>query len=216
MEFVVLSDTHRRHRKLRNLPKADVIIHAGDISSKGTAEEVGDFLNWFSRLDYEHKIFIAGNHDFLLEQATAAELLELIPPGVTYLNDSGVTIGDINIWGSPITPWFHDWAFNRNRGKEIAQHWELIPANTDILVVHGPVQGILDFTHTQIHAGCEELLKKVKQVRPPFFISGHIHEARGEQEEDGTRYINASVLNERYQLTSAPITFRYQKEAINE
>lgn len=211
MHFVTISDTHRRHRKLRHLPKADAIIHAGDISSKGTPEEVKDFLDWFGGLDYQHKIFIAGNHDFLLEQATEAMLAELIPQGVTYLNDSGVTVGNIHIWGSPITPWFHDWAFNRNRGAEIARHWERIPEDTDILVVHGPAQGILDYTHTHISAGCEELRKKVRQIRPAYFISGHIHEAHGELEEEGTHYINASVLNERYQLSYPPVTFTLEK-----
>ena len=34
MKFVAISDTHGKHQKLV-LPKGDVIIHAGDVSSKG-------------------------------------------------------------------------------------------------------------------------------------------------------------------------------------
>jgi predicted phosphodiesterase len=60
MKFVAISDTHGKHQKLV-LPKGDVIIHAGDVSSKGQENEVIDFLKWFSNLDFEYKIFIAGN-----------------------------------------------------------------------------------------------------------------------------------------------------------
>tara|TARA_Y100000296_G_C5174834_1_gene259491 strand:- start:2061 stop:2591 length:531 start_codon:yes stop_codon:yes gene_type:complete len=58
--------------------------------------------------------------------------------GIKYLNDSSITIDGIKFWGSPIQPWFHDWAFNRKRGNEIRKHWELIPTNTDVLLTHGP------------------------------------------------------------------------------
>jgi hypothetical protein len=34
MEFVVIADSHGQHNKL-NLPKGDLIIHAGDISKRG-------------------------------------------------------------------------------------------------------------------------------------------------------------------------------------
>lgn len=193
------------------MPVADVIIHAGDITSKGKDEEVEDFLKWFSNLDYAYKIFIAGNHDFLLEDASASQLAELIPANIIYLNDSGVTIDNINIWGSPVTPWFHDWAFNKQRGSEIAQHWKLIPHTTDIIVTHGPVHGIRDFTATKIHAGCEELLKTVQLIKPAYFISGHIHEAYGQEEYEGTQFINASVLDENYKLKNRPVEFDFSK-----
>ena len=33
------------------------------------------------------------------------------------------------------------WAFNQNRGEDIAAKWELIPTDVDILVTHGPCWG---------------------------------------------------------------------------
>ena len=128
MKFVAISDTHCRHRSIR-LPKADVIIHAGDISYRGKKEEIVDFLDWFGRLNYKYRIFIAGNHDFFLEEAKATELKKLIPDDIIYLNDSGITIEKINVWGSPITPWYFNWAFNRHRGPEINKHWDMIPSD---------------------------------------------------------------------------------------
>jgi len=206
MKFIALSDTHGKHRLLKNLPAADVIIHAGDVSVNGYDHSVQDFLNWFSKLDYAHKIFIAGNHDRFFEDEPAGLIKRIIPDNVVYLNDSGICINGINIWGSPITPWFYNWAFNRERGKDISKHWKLIPANTDILITHGPPYGILDRV-SHGHVGCEELLKKVKSVKPRVHVFGHIHEAYGSFENKNTRFINASVLDNEYDLKNPPVEF---------
>ena len=121
-------------------------------------------------------------------------------PNITYLNDSGVTIEGIKFWGSPVTPWFHNWAFNRV-GEEITKHWDLIPADTDVLITHGPPKGILDETvHGRLHVGCGHLLKKVLEIKPKVHVFGHIHEARGVHEEAGIKFINASCVDLRYEL----------------
>ncbi len=206
MKFVAISDTHGQHKKLL-LPKGNVLIHAGDISMRGDELSIIDFLNWFSIQDYQYKILIAGNHDFYFERTSSKEIEKIIPEDVIYLNDSGTTINKIKIWGSPITPWFFDWAFNRKRGEEIKRHWDLIPEDINIIITHGPVLGIVDRTTRADHVGCEDLLNRVNKIKPLVHICGHIHEAYGIAENLGTKYINASVLNERYQLTNAPVVF---------
>ncbi len=206
MKFVAISDTHSRHHNLK-LPKGDVLLHAGDISYKGKREEIIDFLNWFCRQNFKHRIFIAGNHDFYLEKESPAEIEKMIPTGITYLNDSGVTINGIHIWGSPVTPWFYNWAFNRHRGPSINRHWSLIPENTDVLLTHGPMYGILDSVINGQHVGCKDLLKRVQEVKPKVHVCGHIHEASGIQKQNGITFINASVLNESYELAHKPFVF---------
>ena len=206
MKIVAISDTHGKHRHL-NLPTGDMIIHAGDVSSRGLKTEVTDFLEWFGELDFQYKIFIAGNHDFYFEKETAKEIEQIIPSDVIYLNDSGITIEGIKIWGSPVQPWFFDWAFNRKRGTEIAEHWKLIPEGTDILVTHGPAFGVLDKTVRGEEVGCEELLDFIKKVKPKIHIAGHIHEAYGGVEKFGTYFINASVLDVNYRLVNLPVEF---------
>ena len=198
MNFTCISDTHGKHNHLQ-LPPGDVLIHAGDVSSMGKEQEVLNFLDWFAKQDYEYKIFIAGNHDFYFERMPDADIQNIIPSNIIYLNDSGATINNIKIWGSPITPWFFDWAFNRYRGEQIKRHWDLIPLDTDILLTNGPVSGILDSTKKGEHAGCEDLLNSVNKIKPRVHICGHIHEAYGTVEKAGIKYINASVLNERYE-----------------
>ncbi len=211
LNLVLISDTHGLHDQLR-LPPGDVILHAGDVSSRGTEKEIVKFLEWFESLNYPHKIFIAGNHDFFFENNSPEKIEKIIPPSVTYLNDSGVEIEGVKVWGSPVTPWFFDWAFNRQRGAAIKKHWDLIPEDTDILMTHGPVHGILDKTNTGVAAGCEELLKTINNSKIKLHVSGHIHEGYGERVVDGIRYINASVLDIRYRQVNDPVILPFTSE----
>lgn len=206
MNFVAISDTHGDHWGV-NLPVADVVVHAGDISSVGTPKQVMAFLDWFSSLPHPYKIFIAGNHDYFFETNRPEVVAAVVPDNVIYLNDSGIEIEGISIWGSPVQPWFMDWAFNRKRGAEIKKHWDLIPSGTDLLVTHGPAYGILDATVRGEMVGCKQLSVKIAEVKPRVHVCGHIHEARGQQELDGTHYINASVLDHKYRMAFDPICF---------
>ncbi len=209
MEITFISDTHHivsnqedRDDLTLLLPGGPILVHAGDMSGRGTESEIRRFLDWFSSLPYMHKILIAGNHDFFFEIAKPELVAALLAdyPEVTYLNDSGVTIEGIKFWGSPVTPWFHNWAFNRYP-QEIEAHWDLIPNDTDVLITHGPPQGILDKTIREgWSVGCKYLLKVVNRVNPKVHVFGHIHEGMGQTQIGGTIFINAAVVDERYHL----------------
>jgi len=209
MEITFISDTHwlvsdasDRAELTELLPGGPILVHAGDVSGRGTEREIRIFLDWFHKLPYMHKILISGNHDFFFEVAKPEEVQALFAeyPGITYLNDSGVTIEGIKFWGSPITPEFHNWAFNRFE-NEIGAHWDLIPDEVDVLITHGPPHGILDKTIREgWSVGCKHLLKKVDQIKPQVHVFGHIHEAMGQIKIGNTTFINASVVDERYSL----------------
>jgi 3',5'-cyclic AMP phosphodiesterase CpdA len=64
--IVCISDTHNFHEQIR-IPDGDILIHAGDATNRGTVEEIVFFNQWFCRLPHRHKIFVAGNHDWLFE-----------------------------------------------------------------------------------------------------------------------------------------------------
>ncbi|MEM9919561.1 MAG: metallophosphatase domain-containing protein [Bacteroidota bacterium] len=208
MRCVAISDTHGQHSSLQ-LPPGDLLIHAGDVAKAGGVNEIKDFLYWFAEQPHTHKVFIAGNHDFYFERAPESEITTLIPDTIHYLNDSSTLIEGIKIHGSPVQPWFLDWAFNRQRGADIDRHWQLIPEDTDILLTHGPPKNILDTTFRMQSVGCEMLAAKIEAIRPKYNIFGHIHEAYGQLEQNGTTFINASVLNLRYQLVNAPVVFDF-------
>jgi predicted phosphodiesterase len=73
MKFTTISDTHGKHHSLVLLA-GDVLIHAGDVSSRGKESEIVYFLEWFAKQDYERKIFVVGNHDFYFERMPKANL----------------------------------------------------------------------------------------------------------------------------------------------
>ena len=204
MKFVTIADTHGKHHQL-NINSGDVLIHAGDISMKGEESDVVDFLEWFDKQHFKYKILIAGNHDFYFERESQENINKILPDSITYLKDSSTTIEGFKIWGSPITPWFFNWAFNRHRGDQINKHWELIPSDTDLIITHGPVYGTLDMNLEGQHVGCKDLFNKVHEVKPKVHVCGHIHESYGSVEKSGIKFINASVLNEKYELTNKPI-----------
>jgi Icc-related predicted phosphoesterase len=203
MKITTLSDTHGMHHQI-HLPGGDILIHAGDVCNRGTAAEALDFMNWFSNQNYAYKIFIAGNHDFYFENEQNTTIKSLLPESVYYLNDSGITIEGISFWGSPITPEFHNMAYNRKRGIDIAKHWELIPSDTDVLITHGPAYGILDTTFQNLNVGCVSLLTKIEQINPLYHIFGHIHEGFGLTEREGTTFINTSSVDFGYKIRKLP------------
>lgn len=204
MKLVLISDTHNKHLDV-DVPEGDILIHAGDVSSRGYEHEIKSFLNWFSNQPHKYKIFIAGNHDFFFERESDIVIKNIIPDNVIYLNDSGIEIKGINFWGSPIQPEFYNWAFNRARGEDIKKHWDLIPKDTDILITHGPPEGVLDKTIRGESVGCSDLLHAVNIINPKIHVFGHIHEDYGIIKNNETTFINASVLNERYSYTNKPI-----------
>jgi Icc-related predicted phosphoesterase len=200
----IISDTHGKHRDLV-LPKADWIIHAGDVSSLGTIPQISDFLEWYANTDYEKRFLISGNHDFLYERQP--ELAKgMIPENVTYLESSSVEVDGIKIYGEPRTPWFHNWAFNVHRGDSIKKYWDAIPDDTNILITHGPPKGILDMTIEGEFVGCQDLTIRLQSLKDIKLVCcGHIHEGRGYYEyADGQLIINASVLNRSYKLVNKP------------
>jgi Icc-related predicted phosphoesterase len=206
LRIIAIADTHGKHNELK-LPEGDLLIHAGDVSMKGTEKEVDGFLQWFCKQDFQYKIFIAGNHDFYFEREKTSAIEKKIPDDIIYLNDSGCTINGVRFWGSPITPWFFNWAFNRHRGEAIQRHWALIPDDIDVLITHGPVYQTLDLTSDGKNVGCMDLLREVNRIAPKFHICGHIHESYGRIDEAETVFLNASVLNAQYQLVNAPMQF---------
>lgn len=207
MKIVAISDTHERH-KLIALPDGDVLVHAGDITKKGSLEAIRDFADWMQQAPHKHKIVIAGNHDFCFEDDRASEAEEILrQSGVIYLRDSGVTIAGIRFWGSPWQPWFFDWAFNLQRGDEIAEKWALIPEDTNVLITHGPPHEISDCTVDGQNVGCEELAKRIEQLHYlKLHIFGHIHEGYGIVKVGGVTYANASICDVRYRPVNAPLT----------
>lgn len=65
--LVCISDTHSRQDF--QLPDGDILIHAGDLTRRGSHAELERVLSWLKSLtNFRWKIIIAGNHDVTLDQ----------------------------------------------------------------------------------------------------------------------------------------------------
>jgi predicted phosphodiesterase len=223
MKITLISDTHTKHQNLNSdLPGGDILIHSGDFMNSGyDKSDATDFFNWFSSIKgYDKKIFIAGNHDRILENDPTWSLLTIKNyPNLIYLQDEGYSIYDIDgdssvkLYGSPWQPAFFNWAFNLPRnGEEMKSKWDAIPKDTDILITHGPPFGYLDIPGGQsIRVGCEMLRYRVDELKPKIHVFGHVHGGYGYYFNGHTHFFNASVLNERYKYTNKPFTFEWNQ-----
>lgn len=223
MKIACLSDTHLKHKDVETygIPEADVLIHAGDFSNRGTLREFQLFLSFLYNLPHKKIIFIAGNHDLIFE-ARRKEMRSLMNDlavdtnyRIVYLDESGIEVDGLRFYGLPHQPRFHNWAFNRDpMGMEAV--CSRIPENTDVLITHGPPREILDVPghphkHDELgnirHCGCPILKRHIfERVKPKAHIFGHIHGSAGVETINGIEFVNAASLGEDYTTINPPIT----------
>ena len=206
IRIVAISDTHERHEELI-LPEGDVLICAGDVTANGRLQSLARFAQWMERQQHRRKILIAGNHDICFESkpAAAREVIASLAPSVTYLQDSWTSVDGMRVYGSPWQPRFYDWAFNLDRGPALAVKWARILPDTAILVTHGPPFGTLDMTPSGLRAGCEALADRLVKLGVRLHVFGHIHHSYGVAERDGRISVNASICDEGYRASNAPV-----------
>lgn len=216
MKIISISDTHCYHRKIKNIPDGDVLVHAGDITARGEIGVLDDFAHWMKEFPHTHKIIIAGNHDLTLDRPGIIrdEILKMFEDcGIIYLQDSGVKIDGVEFYGSPFQPEYHNWGFNLPRkGKELAKKWEAIPETTNVLITHGPPHQILDKAPRGVfdyeHTGCEILADRIWELpKLKAHVFGHIHEDYGMQTELGVIFANSCICNGSYNPINLPLEF---------
>jgi Icc-related predicted phosphoesterase len=222
MKFVAISDTHNKHKELPVLPEGDVLLHAGDFTSRGYGKEIQAFGEWLNEQPFEYKVLIAGNHDIMFQRdpLQAIELLKEACPDVIYLNQEAVVIDGIKIWGEPRQPAFgHGWAFNVDRRWIKSTCWDKVPEDTDILLTHGPPYGYGDKVErifddeTDYHVGCQKQADLLFNSNISYTVCGHIHEAAGIYKtlnNAGGVVVNAAVVNLRYEMTNPPVVFEME------
>jgi Icc-related predicted phosphoesterase len=210
VKLVILSDSHGFHPWL-DMPEGDVLIHCGDwCKDYGSVKEMKAFADWIASLPYKRKIVIAGNHDFPAQDNDAQAKGNFRKRDIIYLKDSGVELDGVKFWGSPWQPEFCDMAFNLPRGEALWDKWRRIPKDIDVLISHGPPQDILDNAvppgaiFGDNHVGCDQLLRRVRQVKPKLHCFGHVHSGRGIAEHDGTWFVNASIVRAHIPMGSKP------------
>lgn len=116
-----ISDTHGLHRQIEQvfpMPDADILIHTGDFTNKGTDAEVADFNDWMGELSkrYPHRVLIFGNHEYhylkerIGDAESAAQALnpanaKQLVSNAMVLEHETVEILGLRIFGSAWCPW---------------------------------------------------------------------------------------------------------------
>ena len=219
VRIVCISDTHGKHRDV-HLPAGDILLHGGDFTKSGEVGSISELSAYFRCCGFSEVICIAGNHDMTLQpsyyqrnwnrfhrEPFNCEKAKDALRNCIYLEDSSYTTRQgIEIYGSPWSPDFFNWAFNLPRGGPCKEAWKKIPKSTDVLITHGPPLGRGDKTQENGHAGCYDLMVAVQErVKPRVHVFGHIHEAAGVTFDGETLYVNASSLNIAYQVAHFPV-----------
>lgn len=234
MKIACYSDLHGT---LLCLPreKVDLAIFSGDIAGHNPnglkAGNASDF-------DFQFKflfdtfipylktfpcpvIFIAGNHDLLLDKTCTGKFWkhkkkdvtgllakELAGSAVFYLNRTLLEINGLKVWGSPYVPYIRShthWSFMYPQWdcRSFAQGlYADCPDDVDILITHGPPAGILDGAGAygggyHGHVGCDFLSNALNtRLKPKLHCFGHYHAGRGIDTRFNTKFVNAACSGE--------------------
>lgn len=221
-----ISDLHGHYPELEG---GDLLIVAGDLTARDLENEHALFDYWINEQPYTKKVVIAGNHDnmlvekriefqfcdYLCDSGTEFEYEEPLPrhvEGQNCIDTYFYTPKKLKIWGSPWTLTFP--GINRRctaftgTEEELEAKFSLIPADTDILITHGPPYGILDKTVRGKHVGSKSLqMQLFTRLNPKLLVCGHIHESYGTEPKGGfVEYAaNCSHVNENYDPVNKPI-----------
>ena len=200
------------HGNLPTYVAGDLLLIAGDICPNFSGDRKKDakkqfrwfrdkFQPWMDKYPADHIVYVAGNHDWMF-----VEFLESEQDGrITYLRDASTTINGLVIYGTPRQLPFCRWAYNTTEEDLTRIFKDTIPEHVDIIVSHGPPYGILDLTIDWHQTGSFALRHVIETKKPKLLVCGHIHEEHGIKRYDETIVVNASLLDDQYQMVNKPI-----------
>ena len=152
IRLLIISDTHNAPLLPKNSPRAfrkpppecDILLHTGDLTSRGDLTEYKETLQMLKQIKAELKLVIAGNHDLTLDRnyvnrsvSNKAQISSMTideahkiwhgplakEAGVTYLSEGlhSFTLASgarLRVYASPYTPEFCNWGFDYKRNED--------------------------------------------------------------------------------------------------
>ncbi len=195
MQIIVIGDIHMAVDQLAALPLAgaDLVVVNGDITNFGGRKEAKEVIDAIRQKAPNIRAQI-GN----LDKEDAGRWLE----------DEGINIHGRAIWqqagfwlvgigGSNPTPFHTPTEFSE---KELARLAEAaFTQRTDgrptLFISHcPPVDTAVDKISSGLHAGSTAVRKAIEKFTPELCITGHIHEAKGQDRIGSTRIFNPGML----------------------
>lgn len=235
MKIAMISDVHEQWHDLV-IPPCDLLVSAGDYSYLGKPHIVEQYHRWLDGQPAQQIISVQGNHEKWVEKnfLEAEALVKRVAPRINFIGESGVLVVEGRlIYASAVTPWFHDWAWNKQRGDELKNFWkDTIPDDVEIIITHGPPLYVLDqidpkgpeksgsLDRTGAHLGCEELRKRIRHLpKLKLHVFGHIHGSSGilddvvhAHADHRVVFVNASICDEKYKPTNPVRVFELEDD----
>lgn len=209
MRIIAFGDVHmsaQRCRHIQDVGSADLLIATGDLTNYGRKEDAKQVLEELLSIN-PNVLAVIGNLDHF-EINDYLEQLDLNLHGQARLVQGKVCL--IGAGGSNITPFHTPAEFSESEIKEILmraynQGREYItlaePLNRRripmILISHAPPWNTkVDRLANGRHVGSAAVRAFIETCQPDLCITGHIHEAKGEDTIGATRIINPGMLRQ--------------------
>ena len=185
MRFLVITDIHGKSsatewiNPLIKKEKVDCVLALGDITNFGPDDVAVGILDSIDADVYA----IPGNCDPLTVPSVIAK-------HGTDMHGKSTDLDGVHIVGlGGSNPTIFDTPFELSE-EDIYKKLSSVSKTGMVLMVHAPPYGINDMIPSGLHVGSTSVLKIVKEFKPLLVLSGHIHEAIGIVEEDGTTFVN--------------------------
>lgn len=191
MRFLVITDLHQKRSMVPRINQSykdngcDALLCLGDVTDLGTAEDAAEILSMMDGNVYA----IPGNCDPLDTPARIASV-------VNDVHGKRFSVGGIGfaaLGGS--NPTIFNTPFEYEE-EEITRLLEPISFEGMVLMTHAPSYGMLDEIPSGANVGSRAISKVVRKYRPIAALSGHIHEAVGIVEKNGTLFMNPGPARE--------------------
>ncbi len=193
MRFLVITDLHQNkpnvgwiNEEIRK-HEAEFVLFLGDVTDFGSKETAASIV---SAIDSEVYV-IPGNCDPL-------DLPEAMEKVAVDMHGKATEIGGyrlVGLGGSNITIFHTPFELEEDA---LRNGLEKNASEGMILMTHAPSYGILDQIPSGLSVGSPAIKEIVDKYHPILALSGHIHEAIGVVEQNGTVFMNPGPAKDGY------------------
>ncbi|MDW7733561.1 MAG: metallophosphoesterase [Methanolobus sp.] len=190
MRIFAIADPHGNYSAIKSLleksGKVDAVLIAGDLTNFGPGEKAHELISIFD----QKVMAVPGNCDpaSIIEVLDNSSAINLHNRSVTY---KGITF--IGMGGSNPTPFCTPFEIEEcdiEKGLEETMGEAERSGNPIVLLTHAPPYGVLDDVGG-MHVGCRSIASYLGKV--DLIVCGHIHEARGVKNSNGTVVVNPGM-----------------------
>ncbi len=195
MRIIVIGDIHMAVSQLAAVPLADaeMVIINGDLTNFGGKKEAEQVVAAIRR--YTPNIYAQPGN---LDREEVGDWLEaegINIHGKAVQEDAGFWL--VGVGGSNPTPFHTPTEFSEEELYHLAENAFAAVTETapTLFISHcPPVNTAVDRIASGIHVGSTAVRKAIERFVPALCITGHIHEAKGEDSIGGTTIINPGMV----------------------